>query len=544
MIADASLSNAFDDLADLFLGGSGPAAPTSSPSSSSPTQTAQPGAGNHHAAAPLPPAQNGASASRPAPLAAASFARAKPIAVEGLILGHLPMMASLWAGQYPRMAAAADNGTIALVRLDPGTARVELFHPPRHNGSSGASRIGLSGNGTSNHERSLPDRSSPDLAGALNRAAQVASRIVVYSSLSADERLLARSPVVRSMALLTGADDASAVGAYKALKRLAVLDHDHDGDDETAERSANEPRSLLFRIAVMGSEESRATAAFHRLSDAAKSFLSLPIEFAGHCRQIAGGVPGTILFEGPSAMTTQAILEALSSADPQPERNAAGDWGRPSRPPAATTEPRPSPSGPTPAFIRAAQPGGAPTLSAQPLAAAESEQPVKPLALVKPPLRPHIETEAKVIPIPLPPLPTHTDLSSTPLDLESAPRPPSPPPPPPAPLPSGITPLPIRCPFDRDPILAIDGDGVPQVATAAASGHSSEAAQRLLAVGAWLWTNRELLALVCPTLRVDVRPVLHLITDHPTDVNRLIDSDLRLHIRIPPAATSGTLPLN
>ncbi|HZW07666.1 MAG TPA: hypothetical protein VFF65_11140 [Phycisphaerales bacterium] len=118
-------------------------------------------------------------------------------------------------------------------------------------------------------------------------------------------------------------------------------------------------------------------------------------------------------------------------------------------------------------------------------------------------------------------------------------------PPPASPsTPAGLTPLPIRCPFDRNPVLAIDGDGVPQVIAAADAGHSADAIQRLLSVAAWLSSSRELLGMVCPTLRTDAQPVLHLITDRPTDVKRLIDSELRLHVRIPAETTSGTLALN
>ncbi|MBY0396597.1 MAG: hypothetical protein K2X91_09045, partial [Thermoleophilia bacterium] len=247
MIADASLSNAFDDLADLFLGDAVSQTPPSARSQPAPS-----GPIDH----PDPRVPD------------------RPVAVEGLVLGHLPMMGSLWASQYVRMAAAAENGPVALVRLDHGTARVELFGPTCSHVPSRASCVGDGG-------ASDPERQLTELGTALARARRLARRIVVFSSLPADELLLAGSSAVRSMSLLTGADDASAVGAYKALKRLG-----HSAD------AGGAPRSVLFRVAVMGSDEQRATAAFHRLAEAARSFLALPIELAGHCRQIAGGVPG------------------------------------------------------------------------------------------------------------------------------------------------------------------------------------------------------------------------------------------------------------
>lgn len=476
MIADASLSSAFDDLADLFLGAGQEVAPT-------------PTADDHHT-------QQGHAASE------APTAHAKPVSIEGLILGHLPMMASLWASQYPRMVAVTDNAPVAMIRLDDGAARVELFHPSTRNAPS---RIGADhGTSTSHH---LPDRPSPDLAGALSRAAQVASRIVIHSSVSADELLFARSGTIRSMAVLTGADDASAVGAYKAIKRLAA-----GGAD-------GEPATLLFRIAVMGSDETRATAAFHRLADAAKSFLSVPIELAGHCRQIAGGVPGTILFDGPSAMTTQAVLEALARPSPP-------------APLALVTEPRPAGCG-SDTHHATLTPLHSEPLTPPNTAASPPPSVRAPDNTTSTPTAPHYSAEAAALGLTpdTQPMPTamparngHTHTSHPSI--------------------TGLTPLPIRCPFDREPVLAIDAAGVPQIVVTAAAGQSAQATQQLLAVAAWLTASSELLGMVCPTLTADARPVLHLITDRPIDVKRLIDSEIRLHVRIPSATDSSTLALN
>lgn len=480
MIADSSLSSAFDDLADLFLGGG---MDGSTPPPPSGTSAAHADASDGHVTV------------------AASHA-CKPLLVEGLVLGHLPMLASLWASQYPRMVAATDNAPVALVRLDAGAARVELFHPPH--ATPGPSRLAkqAAGNGHSTRQHALPDRPCPDLAGAISRAAQVASRIVIYSSFPADELLFTRSATISAMAVLTGADDASAVGAYKAIKRLAGNDHGAKAGD----------RTRMIRVAVMGSEEGKASAAFHRLADAAGSFLSIPIELAGHCRQIAGGVPGTILFEGPSAMTTQAVLEALA----RPERHGAASMSEPVRSHVAVLPPSPKPA------------ADLPVVDDTNLLA---DVPAPQVPAVTAPTASH-SGEAAAIGLPSAP-------SSSPMPPAHTPAPSAA-----SSTPVGLTPLPIRCPFDRTPVLAIDGAGVPQVIASGDAGRSAEAIQQLLSVAAWFWTSRELLGMVCPMLRTDARPVLHLITDRPTDVKRLIDSELRLHVRIPPVVESGTLALN
>jgi len=432
MIADSSLSSAFDDLADLFLG-----SPVAQP-------TAGDGAVNDGAS----PADACKPPRPPAPLPAP-----RPVAVEGLVLGHLPMLGSLWAGQYPRMVAAAENTPVALVRLDGGSARVEVFRPPTHRpaASAGDARLRHLGNGRQAHR----DRPCPDLAGALSRAASTASRIIICSSVAGDELLLAASGTVGSMAVLTGADDASAVGAYKAIKRLA------------GEAASGRARSVS--IAVMGSDEQRASAVYHRLADAAGSFLSIPLRYGGHCRQIAGGVPGAILFEGPSAMTTQAVLEALA---------------------------RPMEVSP----------------NIQPVTVADAMDSTPGVL-------------ADIVPPPLATAPASPPAAAVPPSADSPVRPAAP----------VISP---------GPLLGIDADGTPQVVAGAAPGASAAAVQSLLAVGAWLWESRELLAMVCPAMRMDAEPILHLVTDQPVDVKRLVNSKLRLHVRAEVVARSGTMALN
>ncbi|HYD01459.1 MAG TPA: hypothetical protein VEB22_09555 [Phycisphaerales bacterium] len=473
MIADSSLSSAFDDLADLFLGGE--------PNGSA--------AGPHIA--------NGVH--EPVPAAADRAATpSRPFIVEALVLGHLPMMASLWAGQYPRMVAAQDDAPVALVRLDEGAARVELFHPPTHPSRSNRSRL----NGHSDSRAALPDRPAPDLAGALSRAAQVAARVVIFSTCPGDELLLARASAVGAIAVLTGADDASAVGAYKAIKRLAGPE---GAPDEAAQRTPQ------IRVAVMGSDERKAVAAFHRLADASSSFLSVPVQLAGHCRQIAGGMPGSILFEGPSAMTTQAVLECLSRPAPHG--------------PQSTPAPLPFPKQPSPPT----PPAAASLLP--PVSTPKRDEPATSMEQPAPDLLRSVEAAALGLmtstPSPSPATATTPDVPHRPTST-----------------PPGLTPLSVRCPFDRNPVLAIDAEGVPQIIAAADAGHSADAIQRLLSVAAWVSASRELLGMVCPALRTDAQPVLHLITDRPTDVKRLIDSDLRLHVRIPTDAPPGTMALN
>lgn len=449
MIAETNSADAFDSLADMFLGG------VSSPAPDSPPKTEHPAASeNTHT--------EQAFTCTPS-LDQTPVTAAHPI-IEGLILGHLPMMASLWAAQYVRMCTAQSGLPVGMIRLDAasGQARVELFQPS----SDGAQALTLG----------CPAGSSLDLAAAIDAASHKARRIVVLATDASQEVMLAVSPRIHSMAVLTGADDASAVAAYKTIKRLASHTH---------ERPSDAP-ATRFRIAVLGSDKARADALWHRLSDSAREFLDVHIEYAGHAKQIAGGVPGSLLFDGSSAMTLQAIIEGITHNRPGPADSSS-----------PATTPRPSTTDTAPMNETA---NGHYTHTA-------------------------------------PAHTTHTPVASRlPQTPEAKPA---------GTLLAGFSPLAIRCPFDAAAILAVDGSGVPQVILSAVRGNVAEATHRLVTVGAWLWSNRELLAMILPgKLNADTRPTLHLLTDKPAEARRLLDSDIRIHIVVEPSQlTSGPVCL-
>lgn len=110
----------------------------------------------------------------------------------------------------------------------------------------------------------------------------------------------------------------------------------------------------------------------------------------------------------------------------------------------------------------------------------------------------------------------------------------------------GLTALNFRCPFEKSAILAVDESGTLQVLVshsepanhavvdpAASRIALAEATHRLITVGGWLCANSELLALISAgKINTASKPILHLLTDHPACVRRLLDTDIRVHLVI------------
>ncbi|MCC6284842.1 MAG: hypothetical protein IT439_06000 [Phycisphaerales bacterium] len=245
----------FDALADLFLG---------------------PGESPARAAAP-------ASGHTPEP--------ASRLAVELLVLGHLPVRAPLWARQYAWMLAQCAPHPVALVRLAAGTLQVEVLSPGME-----------------------PDEPLADAAGALRQAFAEAGCVLLRVD-EPDEPRLARWEGATTLTLLSGVDDAAVVAAYRAIKSLGPGEPE-DGPD--------------VRIAWMGCEPEAARDAMAKLERACQTFLQRPLGFAGSSARI-DGAQGRVLYRGP--MPAGARIEDLLSIA-QCEGAAARDAGARERAPA------------------------------------------------------------------------------------------------------------------------------------------------------------------------------------------------------------------
>ena len=239
----------YDALAELFLGEDRPPRRAMSPA---PTQPIAPSL--------TPPRTEPSPSNRP---------------IEALILGHLPVLASAWVQQYARHIAGERKGPVGLLRLRAGEAQLDVI--------GGAHETGR-------------------LFASLSEAIDAAAEEVAAWIIRVDETTEPRLPELRGLAcvtLLTGADEAAVVSAYRTLKNLIKPAEDADGPD--------------LRITIMGSAPDKAAEASAKLERAAAAFIGRPIRIA-HCIARIGGRASAVLFRGPWAGTVDETVRMVSAA--------------------------------------------------------------------------------------------------------------------------------------------------------------------------------------------------------------------------------------
>jgi hypothetical protein len=234
--------------------------------------------------------------------------------VEGLILGHLPVLAPAWAAQYVRRAAEVDAAPVGFARMQSTGVTIEIL------GLDPARRAELRG-------------PAPAVEAALELAAAVVRRWIVRVD-EFDEPGLMRAAGVDVITLLTSADEAAIVAAYRTLKRLALADQPEDL-----------PRCKRLRIAIMGAAPERAKAVADRLSGAAAAFLGRSIEVGEGMERIESGVPSAMLFRGKASQDAPALLDLIRRAPVARVPSAPREAGVPARAPvpaAPVAEPSPT----------------------------------------------------------------------------------------------------------------------------------------------------------------------------------------------------------
>ncbi len=160
------------------------------------------------------------------------------------IAGHLPVSAGLWLAQLTDRLAR-DHGPTGLIRFVAGQVHVEVFRGSR--AASGEEPL--------------------DLHDALAVAVKSASRWIVVPEASA-----AAADVLRAgrggLLLLTGADEAAVVGAYRILKGLA--------EEAMVEGRALPPIS----VGVLGAGDLQVADALTKLNRTAEAFLGMELPLA------------------------------------------------------------------------------------------------------------------------------------------------------------------------------------------------------------------------------------------------------------------------
>lgn len=224
---------------------------------------------------------------------------AQGAAIELVVLGHLPVRASLWARQYACSCARERNEVVALIRAAAGSTGVDLI--------TGATPIGAPGSDAPG----LGELSRDDLGSALATVRQVADRVILRVD-EASEPALLGCPEVETITILTGADEAAVVASYRLAKTLdaslsELFEHGHG------------PR---LKLAVMGAGRDQANDALAKLRSAVETFISRPIEIVvGAGRIDATGT--TSIYRDSVAHRATHIIEGLTRAAPVGAQHAS-----------------------------------------------------------------------------------------------------------------------------------------------------------------------------------------------------------------------------
>lgn len=165
--------------------------------------------------------------------------------VELVILGHLPVRASLWVRQYACLSARKRSETVALVRAAGGSVAIDV----------------ITGHDTVQIEP------VDDVETGVTIARHAAARVVLRVDETAEPELLEHAGL-DEVTILTGADEAAVVASYRLIKTLASALDDRL-DPECGPR---------LRVAVMGNPGPEIEAARQKIAKACKAFLDRPIE--------------------------------------------------------------------------------------------------------------------------------------------------------------------------------------------------------------------------------------------------------------------------
>jgi hypothetical protein len=540
-------SSTFDELTDLFLGDLTPGRDahvhlgTRSVAGAMVGSAAGQGGG----------AIRGTSAVR---LSGSGFARdnGRP-GVELLILGHLPALATIWGTQYLRDSARAIGAPVGSLRLQAGYASVEIFP------ESG---------------KAVPVAASLTLEHALAAASRVVGQWVIRVDAN-DELEFVDGRVVQTVTLLTGADEAATIGAYRTIKQLA----------SRFEAMSPTPTPKL-RVVVIGSDAALASEVGEKLAATAKACLGREVSCHVAAARIGTVRPAQLLYNGqadgqPSLMlsvldgtltdlmnertlttgrgeTTTIAVHNLKPPTTQPVQ--PGSAGNEESQPPLRVEPPVSPShsidlepdewmasAPNAGTLITQTAETAAQLAASIPAAIEStpvnSAPARPRANM--PL-PHtapaeLHTTPQLVPgsaaaatvLTAPRISVPIDAADTRLAVH---------------MPS-LRPLNARCPYAAGVEFALDDDGRLQVLARFDRVPIDETSLGVLLIAAeWAQAHGELLRAAAPTLTgqpdatidLSAKPTMHVFTGEPKRVRRLLETDVRVHLLSPVTVAGET----
>ncbi len=206
---------------------------------------------------------------------AASDATSTSLCIEGVIAGHLPVIASAWVTQYARHQADVAHEPVALLRLAAGQALLDLVLPK----------------GMPPPAAVVPHPSEP-IETILRRVGGVCRRWIIRVDEPGEADLLSQSGLT-GVALLTGADDPAILASYQTIKSMA-------GDSLA-------PSAPALTLVVMGAGDDKADHAERKLRRAAATFLARTIDPAVRIPRIGS----TLAIQLHRARTTLTVSDAI-----------------------------------------------------------------------------------------------------------------------------------------------------------------------------------------------------------------------------------------
>ena len=203
--------------------------------------------------------------------------------IEIVVLGHLPVRATLWARQYACNQSKALDQTVALIRAASGSTSVDLI------GDGRTHRAG----------------SYKSIEEALAVVNDLADRVILRVDEACEPDLIDR-PQVEEITILSGADEAAVVASYRLVKTLdATLNEQY--------MQYMEGEGPTLRLAVMGAGREVAMDACTKLENAVETFIQRPIEIVIGAGQIdATGT--TSLYRASTTHRGADIINALVAA--------------------------------------------------------------------------------------------------------------------------------------------------------------------------------------------------------------------------------------
>ncbi|MDX2131015.1 MAG: hypothetical protein SFY69_03050 [Planctomycetota bacterium] len=232
----------------------------------------------------------------PAPARQRPAPEPAPLHIEGLVLGHLPVLGAAWVTQYAKSQADAAHAPVALLRVQGGQTRLDLVMP-RGSEARVSSRIG-----------GAHSPAGTTLAQAVDAAASQCARWVLRVD-ETGEADFALTPGIDSLTVLCGADDPAVVSTYRTIKNFVDL----------ADSREHAP---TFRLGLMGADDERAAVAEQKVALATSVFLSRPIETG--CRVAKVGACTTqLLFRADETHDVATLVGMITGADARRRAAAA-----------------------------------------------------------------------------------------------------------------------------------------------------------------------------------------------------------------------------